>query len=153
MCGISGALQAGLSRDAWQTRLQKMAWAIRHRGPDDAGVWYDIEAGVGLAHRRLSIVDLSPAGHQPMHSACGRFVIVFNGEIYNYQEIRKALEAQPAGIATAWRGHSDTEVMLEAISQWGLEEALLRFNGMFAFALWDRKERVLSLARDRLGEK
>jgi asparagine synthase (glutamine-hydrolysing) len=130
-----------------------MAWAIRHRGPDDAGIWYDAEAGVGLAHRRLSIVDLSPAGHQPMHSACGRFVIVFNGEIYNYQEIRKTLEAHPAGIITAWRGHSDTEVMLAAISQWGLEEALRQFNGMFAFALWDRQERVLSLARDRLGEK
>src|SRR5262245_47361932 len=153
MCGISGALQVNVCEDVWQTRLQKMAWAIRHRGPDDVGVWYDAEAGVGLAHRRLSIVDLSPAGHQPMSSACGRFVIVFNGEIYNYQEIRKALEAQPAGMVTAWRGHSDTEVMLAAISQWGLEEALRQFNGMFAFALWDRQECVLSLARDQLGEK
>ena len=83
-----------------------MAWAIRHRGPDDAGLWYDAEAGVGLAHRRLSIVDLSPAGHQPMHSACGRFVIVFNGEIYNYQEIRKALEESSQGHVSTWRGSS-----------------------------------------------
>ncbi len=126
-----------------------MTDAIVSRGPDDAGVWVDAEAGIALGHRRLSILDLSPLGHQPMTSACGRFVIVFNGEIYNYQELRADLETS----GHAWRGHSDTEVMLAAFAQWGMLEATRRFNGMFAFALWDRRERVLHLGRDRLGEK
>lgn len=131
--------------------VRRMSDALRHRGPDDAGAYADPEAGVALGHRRLSIVDLSPEGHQPMPSASGRYVIAFNGEIYNFPEVRAALES--AGAAPAWRGHSDTEVMLAAIERWGVRGALERFNGMFAFALWDRHERVLTLARDRVGEK
>ncbi len=163
MCGIAGILDRtrGHSGGAFNVALTAMAEAVAHRGPDDSGVWFDTEAGIGLAHRRLSILDLSPAGHQPMISACGRYVIVFNGEIYNHRALRKELEFSPSpqpspamgeGVIS-WRGHSDTEVMLTAISHWGVEGALKRFNGMFAFALWDRKERTLTLARDRLGEK
>lgn len=133
--------------------VNKMSDALQHRGPDDSGVWADAEVGIGFGHRRLSILDLSPEGHQPMQSACGRYVIVFNGEIYNYREIREQLEKNSQGIKLTWRGHSDTEVMLEAFRQWGVEAAVKRFNGMFAFALWDRKERVLYLVRDRIGEK
>jgi asparagine synthase (glutamine-hydrolysing) len=128
-----------------------MADAIAHRGPDDCGVWTDPAAGVALAHRRLSIIDLSPAGHQPMLSEHGRWVITFNGEIYNYAEIRRELER--SGLAPRWRGHCDTEVLLAAIDAWGVRGALERSVGMFAFAAWDRNERTLVLARDRLGEK
>jgi len=124
-----------------------MCEQLEHRGPDDAGSWVDAEAGVALGHRRLSIIDLSSEGHQPMCSPCGRYVMSFNGEIYNYRDLRRELESLP------WRGHSDTEVMLAAISEWGVEKALVRFNGMFAFALWDRRDRLLHLARDRMGEK
>jgi asparagine synthase (glutamine-hydrolysing) len=134
-----------------ETLARKMASVLAHRGPDDEGAWADENAGIALAHRRLSIVDLSPAGHQPMHSHCGRYVIAFNGEIYNFAEIRRNLEQ--SGQAPAWRGHSDTEVMLAAIAAWGVKTALTRFVGMFAFALWDRENRTLILARDRLGEK
>ena len=109
--------------------VRRMADLLRHRGPDDDGVWADTEAGIALAQRRLAIVDLSPAGHQPMFSACQRYVIVFNGEIYNYEEIRRRLEAEAAH---AWRGHSDTEVLLEAIARWGLKRALELAAGMFA---------------------
>jgi asparagine synthase (glutamine-hydrolysing) len=130
---------------------RKMAEAIRHRGPDDEGVWGDEKAGIVLAHRRLSILDISPQGHQPMHSACGRYILCFNGEIYNFAELRNGLEEH--GKAPSWRGHSDTEIMLAAFSAWGIEKALKKFTGMFAFVLWDRQERVLTLARDRLGEK
>ncbi len=124
-----------------------MAQAIAHRGPDDSGYWMDSSAEIVLVHRRLAIQDLSPSGHQPMVSASGRYVVVFNGEIYNHLDLRKALDGH------AWCGHSDTETMLAAIERWGLEAALKKFVGMFAFALWDSHQRVLSLCRDRLGEK
>ena len=125
----------------------RMALAIQHRGPDDAGAWADAQAGIALGHRRLSIVDLSAAGHQPMHSGSGRFVLAFNGEIYNHL----ALRAELAGIA--WRGHSDTETLLAGFEAWGVEATLKKTVGMFAIALWDVQERTLTLARDRFGEK
>ena len=127
----------------------RMALAIQHRGPDDAGAWADAQAGIALGHRRLSIVDLSAAGHQPMHSACGRFVMAFNGEIYNHLEMRAELE----GMGIAWRGHSDTETLLAGFEAWGVEATLKKTVGMFAIALWDAQERTLTLARDRFGEK
>jgi asparagine synthase (glutamine-hydrolysing) len=132
-------------------QARRMADTIAHRGPDDSGTWADDDAGVALAHRRLSVIDLSAEGHQPMSSASGRYVIAYNGEIYNYAEVRRELEA--CGAAPRWRGHSDTEVALAAVERWGIDGTLQRCNGMFAFALWDRKDRVLHLARDRMGEK
>jgi asparagine synthase (glutamine-hydrolysing) len=151
MCGIAGffASQA-LPPDAPAT-ARAMGDALRHRGPDDSGEWIDAARGIALAHRRLAIVDLSAAGHQPMVSADGRWVLVFNGEVYNHPELRDALAA--AGRAPPWRGHSDTETLLAAISAWGLGGTLQRVVGMFAFALWDRAQQTLTLARDRLGEK
>jgi asparagine synthase (glutamine-hydrolysing) len=128
-----------------------MSRALAHRGPDDEGVWVDADAGIGFGHRRLSIVDLSPAGHQPMISASGRYVITFNGEIYNHAELRTELRAE--GHETAWRGHSDTETLLAGFDAWGVKRTLQVASGMFAFGLWDRQERTLTLARDRLGEK
>ncbi len=153
MCGITGFIDTSrqTTGDELRTRVTRMADTLRHRGPDDSGIWIDAETGVALGHRRLSIIDLSPEGHQPMLSSCGRYVIVFNGEIYNFRQIRKMLDDAIGDIK--WHGHSDTEIMLEAIRYWGLEKSLKVFNGMFAFALWDRKDRVLSLARDRFGEK
>lgn len=127
-----------------------MADRLLHRGPDDGGTWCDDNVGIALGHRRLSIVDLSPAGHQPMLSASGRYVAVYNGEIYNHQELRAAIEARGA---VQWRGHSDTEVLLAAIDLWGLQAALERSVGMFAIGLWDREQRCLQMARDRIGEK
>jgi asparagine synthase (glutamine-hydrolysing) len=150
MCGIAGFLGSAGTAGHDAAVVQRMADLLRHRGPDDDGVWADTEAGIALAQRRLAIVDLSPAGHQPMFSACQRYVMVFNGEIYNYEEIRRKLDGEGAH---AWRGHSDTEVLLEAIARWGLSRALESAAGMFALALWDRRERRLVLARDRLGEK
>ena len=148
MCGIAGIIGDGArSLDL----VRRMAEPIAHRGPDDQGMWNDAEAGIALVHRRLSIIDLSPAGHQPMMSNDGRWVISYNGEIYNHGELRRQIE-QARG-PTAWRGHSDTETLVEAIACWGLAETLSRSVGMFALALWDRGERSLSLARDRFGEK
>lgn len=128
-----------------------MTGSLAHRGPDDEGAWADLEAGIALGHRRLSILDLSPAGRQPMSSASGRFVIIMNGEIYNHAELRSAIEA--SGLRTAWRGHSDTETLLAVMEKRGVEAALTATVGMFALALWDRQDRVLTLARDRTGEK
>lgn len=153
MCGIAGFLDTTGAAGADPSVAQRMADRISHRGPDDSGVW--AEGPVALAHRRLSIIDLSPAGHQPMLSACGRYAMVFNGEIYNYEAVRREIEADGyfGAVVRQWRGHSDTEVILAAIGRWGFADALQRLVGMFAIALWDRQDRVLRLARDRLGEK
>lgn len=152
MCGLAGLLTTRPREAGELARLAgAMAATLRHRGPDDAGTWVDGGAGVALGHRRLAILDLSPAGHQPMESASGRFVVAFNGELYNHLELRAELEV--AGAAPAWRGHSDTETLLAAVERWGLAATLPRAVGMFALALWDRRDRVLELARDRFGEK
>ena len=147
MCGIAGLVS---ERPIDEALIGYMTDAIAHRGPDDLGSWTDESGRVGLGHRRLSIVDLSPLGHQPMASRDGRWVISYNGEIYNHQELRAELSS--AGIGD-WRGHSDTETLVEAIAAWGLETTLRKSVGMFALALWDRKDRQLRLARDRFGEK
>lgn len=148
MCGITGLLtNRTLSTDA----LWGMTSAVSHRGPDDQGIWVDATAGIGLGHRRLSILDLSPLGHQPMESVSERYVLVYNGEIYDHLAIRGELET--SGAAPAWRGYSDTETLLAAIDAWGVRRALERATGMFAIALWDRRDRTLTLARDRFGEK
>jgi len=149
MCGIVGALYSSrdLSRETLEAHVAAMAGALDHRGPDARGAWTDETAGIAFGHTRLSIVDLSAAGAQPMASACGRYVISYNGEIYNAAELREEIP----GIA--WRGHSDTEVVLEACAALGVESALKKFVGMFAFALWDRQTRTLYLARDQLGIK
>jgi asparagine synthase (glutamine-hydrolysing) len=150
MCGIAGFLDSSSKVAATaEERITAMTQTLHHRGPDAGDVWVDPAAGLALGHRRLSILDLSPAGAQPMHSKCGRYVIVFNGEIYNFADLRAPLEAGGARFV----GHSDTEVLLEAFVAWGVVETLKRTNGMFAIALWDRRERELWLARDRLGEK
>ncbi|MEW9899950.1 asparagine synthase (glutamine-hydrolyzing) [Chitinivorax sp. PXF-14] len=151
MCGFAGFIESGGLQRGAETRLRQMASAIHHRGPDDEGIWLDPQSGIALAHRRLSIVDLSPTGHQPMASASGRWIIAFNGEIYNHASLRTKLEA--SGWCAGWRGHSDTEVLLAAISAWGLRSALDHCVGMFAFALWDRETETLTLGRDRIGEK
>ncbi len=153
MCGLAGLVEArgGSKPLELEALASRMAEALQHRGPDDKGVWADAEAGIALGFRRLSILDLSPAGHQPMFSFSGRFVIVYNGEIYNCEQLRRELLNQWPELR--FRGHSDTEVMLAAFERWGIESALVRMNGMFAFALWDRSERTLVLARDRFGEK
>ena len=149
MCGIAGFFIKSVSSYNCEDILKSMASTLGHRGPDDEGAWYDGDAGIGFAHSRLSIIDLSQEGHQPMHSASGRYVITYNGEIYNFNEIRNSLENSNI----QWRGGSDTEAILAAIETWGLESAISKFVGMFAFALWDKKERILHLCRDRLGIK
>lgn len=148
MCGIAGIFLGNDGIDAAQLHAlaSLMGDALHTRGPDDHGVWTDAPHGLALAHRRLSIIDLSPEGHQPKVSASGRYVVSYNGEIYNYKELRARLDYP-------WRGQSDTEVLLAAVEAWGIEKALVELNGMFAFAVWDRQERTLTLARDRMGEK
>lgn len=150
MCGFTGFIsREPLNREELESRVAVMRDTLYRRGPDDSGSYVDPQSGVALGFRRLSIVDLSPEGHQPMTSEEGRYVIVFNGEVYNFQELRAELE--PRG--HHFRGHSDTEVILASFREWGIEASLRRFNGMFAFALWDRSERTLTLARDRVGKK
>jgi len=149
MCGIAGVLNLTNSRGQLERDAIAMADSLAYRGPDDHGMWADTDAGIALTHRRLSIVDLSPAGHQPMVSADGRFVITYNGEIYNFQELRPELEAR----GVKFRGHSDTEVMLEAFAAYGVEATVKRLIGMFTIGVWDRRDRTLSLVRDRLGIK
>lgn len=153
MCGFAGFISGGAGKSSveWPALLQRMGDVIAHRGPDHSGQWTDTDAGIGLVHRRLAILDLSAAGHQPMVSASGRWVIAFNGEIYNHSELREALENR--GFAPAWRGHSDTETLLAAFETWGIASTLERCVGMFSLALWDRTQRTVYLTRDRLGEK
>jgi asparagine synthase (glutamine-hydrolysing) len=152
MCGIAGFwTRTASEHETAQAILSRMTDSVAHRGPDDAGAWFDPAAGLALGHRRLSIVDLSEHGRQPMVSECGRYVMTFNGEIYNCLALRRDLEAE--GRAPAWRGHSDTEILLAAFVAWGVDRTLERAVGMFALALWNRQSRVLTLARDRIGEK
>ena len=147
MCGIAGIFGPGSNVET----MTRMIRVLGHRGPDDEGVWFDPDARISLGHRRLSIIDLSPAGHQPMVSPAGRYIITFNGEIYNHLELRSQLAA--ARPDSCWRGHSDTETLLGGFDQWGIKATLQRASGMFALAIWDRQRCCLSLARDRLGEK
>src|SRR5512146_3013748 len=145
MCGIAGILHLD-GAPASPVILKRMTEAIAHRGPDGEGQY--VEGPVGLGHRRLAIIDLSPAGHQPMVTRDGRYVLTYNGEIYNFQELRTELES----LRYLFRSRTDSEVLLYAFAEWGLK-ALERFNGMFAFALWEKKEKTLTLARDRYGIK
>lgn len=149
MCGIAGIVTSGFDRRTWQSTLCRMNRALSHRGPDDSGIWYDVDAGVGLSHARLSIQDLTHRGHQPMISSDGRYYLTYNGEIYNFIDLRSDLEK----LGHRFHGGSDTEVMLAAFVEWGFERTVKSLEGMFAFGLWDSHERVLHLARDRLGEK
>lgn len=151
MCGLTGFLthQADQAPEGLMAIIEQMATALIHRGPDSAGAWVDAASGLALGFRRLAILDLSPNGHQPMLSPCGRYVLVFNGEIYNFRDLRRRLAAQDHH----FRGHSDTEVILAAVSEWGVERAIQQMVGMFAMALWDRQTRRLQLIRDRIGEK
>jgi asparagine synthase (glutamine-hydrolysing) len=149
MCGIAGFLSPDAGADRMASIIRAMTDCLHHRGPDDAGTWVDAEAGIALGHRRLSIIDLSPTGHQPMISADDRFIVTFNGEIYNFREMRAELEAR----CVQFRGHSDTEVMLEAFATFGVQATITQLIGMFSIAVWDRRERKLTLVRDRLGIK
>ena len=151
MCGITGYLSHAPETDSqMRDTARRMADAIAHRGPDSHAEWADAERHIALGHRRLAIVDLSPLGAQPMASHCGRYVVAYNGEIYNHPQLRAELNALAA---PAWRGHSDTETMLAAFTRWGIEATLPRLVGMFAIAVWDRQDRTLTLVRDRMGEK
>ena len=151
MCGIAGFLDRSNHRnpDLFRDSVAAMTDAISHRGPDDSGAWIDGDPELRSGTAGLSIIDLSAEGHQPMVSRGGDLIIVFNGEIYNFKDLRKDLET----LGYRFRGHSDTEVMLAGFEQWGVETSLRRFNGMFALAMWDRRDRVLYLARDRVGKK
>jgi asparagine synthase (glutamine-hydrolysing) len=152
MCGIVGFLTIKREELAKPlSAVRSMAIAIKSRGPDDSGTWVDENAGIAFGHRRLSIVDLSPAGHQPMVASSGRYVLVYNGEIYNHMQCRTSLAA--AGAFVAWRGHSDTETLLSGFDAWGIRQTIERCIGMFAFAVWDKQTHTLTLGRDRLGEK
>ena len=151
MCGLTGFLNCSRDQtaDAMRTVVTRMAATLHHRGPDDSGTWCDPAEGIALGFQRLSIVDLTPAGHQPMASSCGRFVIVFNGEIYNASELRSEL----AALGRSFRGHSDTEVLVEGFAVWGIEATVKKCLGMFAIAAWDNWRHELTLVRDRLGKK
>jgi asparagine synthase (glutamine-hydrolysing) len=151
MCGIAGIYQSSVSQKAinLSENVKKMTNALVHRGPNASGYWADTSVGIALGHRRLSIIDLSDNGAQPMTSQCGRYVIVYNGEVYNYREIKNELESEQR----TFKGYSDTEIILEACAHWGIQVAVNKFNGMFAFALWDKHSQCLYLVRDRLGIK
>ena len=148
MCGICGFYSK--SNLKFDNAISKMNLAISHRGPDNNGVWNDSVSGIVMGHQRLSIIDLSAAGLQPMKSSSGRFILTYNGEIYNHLEIRREIENK---LNIKWRSNSDTETLLEAIDLWGVKETLKKIVGMFAFGLWDKKTRTLTLVKDRLGEK
>ncbi|AFL69152.1 asparagine synthase (glutamine-hydrolyzing) [Sulfurospirillum barnesii] len=150
MCGIVGFWGGDFTQSDAHVLLQAMASQLRHRGPDDAGVWFDAHSQIGLGHRRLSILDLSLAGHQPMHSRSNRYILVFNGEIYNHLVLRDELNQK---VSIEWNGHSDTQTLLECFEVWGIEKTLQKTEGMFALALWDKHTQTLTLARDRMGEK
>lgn len=151
MCGFSGFISSSSSADSSTRILQAMGNSIMHRGPNDCGIWFDLASGIGIAHQRLAVVDISDAGHQPMHSADERYVIAFNGEIYNHNELRQQLHTQNQ--APKWHGRSDTETLLACFAAWGIKKTLQSMVGMFAFSLWDKKNRAITLARDRMGEK
>lgn len=152
MCGIAGFwnITGTLLGDNARVARQ-MAAAIHHRGPDESGIWYEAPRAPILVHARLAVLELSPAGSQPMHSDCGRYVLIYNGEIYNHLALRARLSE--AGVTHTWRGGSDTETLLACFAQWGVESTLKLTVGMFALALWDRQEKTITLARDRMGEK
>ena len=151
MCGIAGIFDPGGYQDSADISevVSRMSDRLRHRGPDSDGTWSDSDAGIAFGHRRLAVQDISETGDQPMQSASGRYIIVLNGEIYNFKDLKSVLRCK----GHDFRGGSDTEVLLTSIDEWGLDATLGRIHGMFAFALWDRKNQCLRLVRDRLGEK
>jgi asparagine synthase (glutamine-hydrolysing) len=153
MCGLAGFLGWSQDNAALTSQVRLMIDSIKYRGPDDSGIWVDQSYGVALGHRRLSILELSPAGHQPMTSSSGRFCIVFNGEIYNHLDLREAIEKSGQLPISGWRGHSDTETLLACFDAWGIVKTIKSTVGMFALAVWDREECALTIARDRIGEK
>ena len=148
MCGFIGFLSdSKRSKEYLVDIANQMLTPIKHRGPDSSGIWFDQNSCITLGHRRLSIIDLSNSGKQPMQSKSKRFVIVYNGEVYNFKEIKKELDQANYGL---WEGSSDTEVILAAIEYWGIEKAVSKFIGMFSFALWDNEKELLHIARDRM---